>query len=408
MLYRQMGKTGEQVSILGYGCMRFPLREKRIDEERTARQVISAIEQGVNYFDTAYTYPKSEQVLGKILAGGYRDKVLIATKLPLVLVNSLKGMENIFHTSLQRLQTDHVDYYMIHALNSLAGWQRAKQLGVEGFLERAKQEGKLRHIGFSFHGDREQFAAIVDDYPWDFCQLQYNYLDEHYQAGKEGLDYAAAKGLGIIVMEPLRGGFLAGKLPAQVQQILAQAAENWTPAEWALRWIWNDPEVSVVLSGMNEEAHIAENIRMAGTASAQSLSADALQRIAMVKESIAGLLKIGCTGCGYCLPCPHGVNIPMCFSDFNNKHLLNDRKQQFGYLAYTCGIDGGKPSYASLCRNCGKCETQCPQHLPIRQHLREVAKDMQGWYFKPVVHLVQGIHQVRRMLKRGPRTLKGA
>ena len=289
----------------------------------------------------------------------------------------------------------------MHALNSLAGWQRAKQLGIETFLERAKQAGKLRYIGFSFHGDREQFNAIVDDYPWDFCQIQYNYLDEHYQAGKDGLNYAAAKGLGVLVMEPLRGGTLVGNMPAPVQEIWAQAEENWTPAEWALRWIWNHPEVTLLLSGMNEETHIEENIRVAGTALPNSLSADALQRVDSVKTTLAGMLKIGCTGCGYCMPCPHGVSIPLCFSNFNNKHLLHDGRQQLGYLAQTCGIDGGKPSYASLCRNCGNCETRCPQHLPIRRHLREVAKDMESWYFKPVVHLVQGTHGIRRVLKRG-------
>jgi len=401
MLYRPLGKTGDLISILGYGCMRFPQREKKIDEERAARQVISAIEQGVNYFDTAYTYGYSEEVLGKILAGGYRDKVLVATKMPLVLVNSLKSIDHIFHTSLQRLQTDHIDYYLMHALNSLAGWQRAKQLGIEGFLDQAKQAGKLRRLGFSFHGDLEQFKAIVDDYPWDFCLIQYNYLDEYYQAGKDGLEYAAAKGLGVLVMEPLRGGYLVGKMPASVQDLWAQAEEQWTPAEWALRWVWNHPEVAVVLSGMNDEAHIAENIRIAGTALPHSLSADALQRIAAVKAVIAGLQQINCTGCGYCLPCPAGVNIPFCFSSYNTRALFQEHGPAANYLAYTCGIDGGKPAYASLCRECGQCESRCPQHLPIRRHLQEVAHDLQGWYFKPVVNLVQGIHKIRRMLKRG-------
>jgi len=395
-----MGKTGDQVSVLGYGCMRFPQKDKKIDEERTARQVISAIEQGVNYFDTAHTYGKSEVVLGKILAGGYRDKVLLATKLPLILVNSLTGMENIFHTSLKRLQTDHIDYYLIHALNSMDGWQRAKELGIEGFLDRAKQEGKLQRIGFSYHGDSEQFKSIVDDYPWDFCQIQYNYLDEHYQAGKDGLMYAASKGLGVVIMEPLRGGYLVDKMPEEVQNIWKQAEENWRPAEWALRWIWNHPEVTTVLSGMNEESHIEENIRIAGTAYPQSLSTEALQRVASVKELITGMQKVSCTGCGYCMPCPYGVNIPMCFSSFNNKHLFHGRSQQLVYMVYTCGMDG-KPSYASLCQNCGKCETLCPQQLPIRKHLKEVVDEMQGWYFKPVVNIVKAIKWVRLKLNRG-------
>ena len=400
MLYRQLAKTGDPVSTLGYGCMRFPRKDKRIDEERTERQVISAIEQGVNYFDTAYTYAHSEEVLGQILAKGYRDRVLVATKLPLILINSQQGMERVFNTSLQRLQTDHIDYYLMHGLNSLAGWQRAKQLGVEAFLERAKRDGKIRHIGFSFHGEREQFNAIVDDYRWEFCQIQYNYLDEHFQAGKEGLQYAASKGLGVIVMEPLRGGSLVGNMPTAVEALWAQSAIARTPAEWALRWVWNHPEVTVVLSGMNEEAHIAENIRIAGETSAGSLSEDELGLIARVKTTIAGLLTIGCTGCGYCLPCPAGVDIPFCFSSLNTRHLFQTRRPPFEYLAFTCGLDGSAPSYASRCRHCGQCEEKCPQHLPIRQHLREVAGELQGWYFTPVVQMVQGIHKIRRILNR--------
>jgi len=383
--------------------MRFPLKEKRINEERTERQVISAIKHGVNYFDTAYTYGKSEAVLGNILAKGYRDRVLVATKLPLMLVNSVQGMERILEASLQRLQTDRIDYYLMHALNSLEGWQRAKRLGVEGFLQRAKAAGKVRRIGFSFHGARDQFNAIADDYPWDFCQIQYNYLDEHFQAGKEGLAHAAAKGLGVIVMEPLRGGALVGKMPPQVQALWAQAAVRRSPAEWALRWVWNHPEVSVVLSGMNEEAHIEENIRIAGDAAPNSLSKEDLQLISRVKAAIAGLLKIGCTGCGYCMPCPVGINIPFCFSQYNSKHLFRDRSAEFVYLAYTCGMDGGKPAYASLCRQCGNCEALCPQHLPIRQSLRQVAKNLQHWYFTPVVRLVQGMNKIRSMLGRPQR-----
>jgi predicted aldo/keto reductase-like oxidoreductase len=400
MLYRPMGKTGDQVSILGYGCMRFPLKDKRIDEERTERQVVGAIEQGVNYFDAAYSYRHIEAALGKILAQGYRDRVLIATKLPLMLINSAQGMERILATSLQRLQTDHIDYYLMHALNTLEGWHRARQLGVDGFLERAKAQGQVRHVGFSYHGDRDQFRAIVDDYPWDFCQIQYNYLDEHFQAGKEGLEYAASKGLGVVVMEPLRGGNLVGRMPAAIQQLWAQAPVQRTPAEWALRWVWNHPEVSTVLSGMNEEAHIEENLRIASEATADSLSAEDLRLIAEVGAKIAELQPVGCTGCGYCMPCPAGVNIPYCFSMYNTKHLFQERGAQFPYLAYTCGMDGGQPSYASLCRDCGVCETKCPQRLPIRRHLREVTEEMQTWYFLPLVRTLRGVYRLRKALRR--------
>lgn len=395
-----MGKTGDKVSILGYGCMRFPKKDGKIDEERAEKQVVSAIRQGVNYFDTAYMYPNNETVLGKILAKGYRDKVLIATKLPLPLVHSRKDMDALLDTQLKRLQTDHIDYYLMHSVMSREGWQRMHQLGIEDFLEKAKQAGKIRRIGFSYHGEREQFKAIVDDYPWDFCQIQYNYMDEHYQAGKEGLMYAASKGLGVVIMEPLRGGFLTGKMPEAIQDLWARAEVKRTPAEWALRWVWNHPQVSVVLSGMNEEAHVEENIRIAESAYPQSLSAGESELIDKVKASLGRMMKIGCTGCGYCMPCPAGVNIPMCFSAYNNRQLFGDRMFQMSYVGFTSGVDGGKPSYASLCRDCGKCEKHCPQSLPIRRHLKEVSRDMESFYFKPLVGLVRGYYKVRGLMKR--------
>jgi predicted aldo/keto reductase-like oxidoreductase len=400
LLYRQMGQTGDQISVLGYGCMRFPHKNGRIDEPRTAKQVISAIEQGVNYFDTAYVYPGSEATLGKILAQGYREKVLIATKLPLPLIHSRKDMETIFDTELKRLQTDHIDYYLMHCVVTWEGWQRLKRLGVEDFIAKQQQSGRIRHIGFSYHGNKDQFKAIVDDYPWDFCQIQYNYMDEHHQAGKEGLEYAASKGLGVVIMEPLRGGMLAGKLPPRIKDIWDNAGLKRTPAEWALRWIWNHPEVTVVLSGMNEESHIEENIRIAESARPQSLSDAELKVVDQVKEAFSGMMKVGCTGCGYCMPCPAGVNIPLCFASYNNKHLFHEAIYQIMYISQTTGVDGGQPSYASLCRNCGKCEQHCPQGLPIRRHLHEVARDMQRFYFKPVAGLVRGYYKVRGLMAR--------
>ncbi len=399
MLYRELGKTGEKTSVLGYGCMRFPRKDGRIDEERTEKQIISAIEQGVNYFDTAYIYPNSEAVLGKILAKGYRDKVMIATKLPLPLVHSRKDMDTILENQLKRLQTDHIDYYLMHSVMTLEGWQRLKQLGVEEFLEKAKQEGRIKRIGFSYHGEKDQFKRIVDDYPWDFCQIQYNYMDENYQAGKEGLAYAASKDLGIVIMEPLRGGFLVGKMPREIQNLWDSAKVKRTPAEWALRWIWNHPEVSVVLSGMNEEAHIAENVRIANSAHPHSLSADDLKLVSHVKATFQRMMKVGCTGCGYCMPCPAGVNIPRCFESYNDKHLFGDPYVFAKYIGFTSGYDGRKPSHASLCRDCGKCEKHCPQSLPIRQHLRAVSRDLEGFYFKPLVRMIRGYYKVRGIIK---------
>jgi predicted aldo/keto reductase-like oxidoreductase len=309
-------------------------------------------------------------------------------------------METTFDTELKRLQTEYIDYYLMHSLITWEGWQRLKALGVEDFLARKLQSGQIRRIGFSYHGEKEQFKKVIDDYPWDFCQIQYNYMDEHHQAGKEGLEYAASKGLGVVIMEPLRGGTLAGKLPPRIKDIWDSAGLNRTPAEWALRWIWNHPEVTVVLSGMNEEAHIEENIRIAEDARPKSLSGAELKVVDQVKEALSGMMKVGCTGCGYCMPCPAGVNIPLCFAGYNNKHLFNEAIYQIMYLTQTTGTDGGKPSYASLCRNCGQCEQHCPQGLPIRRRLQEVARDMQRFYFKPVASLVRGYYKFRRLMAR--------
>lgn len=384
--------------------MRFPKVNRKIDEQRTSRQVISAIEQGVNYFDTAYMYPNSETVLGKILAGGYRDRVMIATKLPPFFVHSIKDMNAILDTQLKRLQTDMIDYYLLHSLNGMDGWERLKQLGVEEFLEKAREAGKIRRAGFSYHGDKHDFKRIVDDYPWEFCMIQYNYMDENTQAGKEGLEYAAAKGLGVSVMEPLRGGLLAGKMPSRVRQLFDQGETKRTPAEWALRWVWNHPEVSVLLSGMNEEEQIAENIRVAGDAYPNSLTPAEHQIIGEARDVLCEKIKVGCTGCGYCMPCLAGVNIPMCFSYYNDKYIYDQKSQQRFYLLMNGGIDGGAPSYASLCSDCGKCERECPQHLPIRKHLRDVANDMERFYFKPAVKLIGGYYSVRKRLGRGNKT----
>lgn len=401
MLYRQMGKTGDKVSILGYGCMRFPKKDKKIDEKRTEKQIISAIEQGVNYFDTAYVYPNSESLLGRILVrSGCRDKIMIATKMPPIMVHSIKDMDAILETQLKRLQMDHIDYYLMHAITSLEGWERLKKLGVETFIQKAKQSGKINRIGFSYHGDKQQFKDIVDDYPWEFCQIQYNYMDEYTQAGKEGLAYAASKGLGVSVMEPLRGGLLAGKMPPQIQAVFQQTKKNSTPAEWALRWIWNHPDVSVVLSGMNEESQIDENIRIANNAYPQSLSTSELKCVSDARELLSLKLKVGCTGCGYCMPCPAGVNIPMCFGYYNEKYIHSAKSSQRLYMGMLTGMDGGSPSYASLCKDCGKCEKYCPQSLPIRNHLKEVAKDMESFSFKPVVRLVRGYYTVRKLFKK--------
>ena len=391
MLYREMGKTGDKVSVLGFGCMRFQEINGRIDVQRTERQLLQAIDSGVNYFDTAYVYHggKSESFLGEVFSKGIRNKVKIATKLPTYMVQSKRGMEEVLETQLERLKTDRIEYYLLHMLTDFASWKKMKSLGILDFLQKAKRDGKIIHTGFSFHGDRENFKLIVDDYDWDMCQIQYNYLDEYYQAGIEGLKYAASKGLGVVAMEPLRGGRLVGRIPAEVETIWSRAEIQRTPAEWAFRWVWNHPEVTMLLSGMNEETHICENIQTAGEAYPNSLPKEELAVVDRVKEVYQKLLKIGCTGCRYCMPCPSGVDIPNCLGIYNDKHLFHTKRTKMHYFLMTSGLVGGVPAYASLCTGCGKCEKVCPQHLEIRRHLKDVVRTMQYPAMKQLIWLVQ-------------------
>ena len=267
MLYRRMPKNGDMLSILGFGCMRLPMKEGRIDEARAIAQIRHAIDSGVNYVDTAWPYHggMSEPLLGKALAGGYREKVKVATKLPSWLIKTPADMDRYLSAQLEKLGTDRIDYYLVHSLNGPA-WDALETLGVTAFLDRAKADGRIVNAGFSFHGLSEDFIRIVDAYPWDFCQIQYNFLDREYQAGLKGLTYAASKNLGVIVMEPLRGGNLGAAPPPEIQEIWDTAETKRSPVSWALTWVWNHPEVTVVLSGMNEEAHIDENLAAAENA----------------------------------------------------------------------------------------------------------------------------------------------
>lgn len=408
MQYREMGKTGDKVSVLGFGCMRFPRAGGRIDEKKAEYLVHSAIDQGVNYVDTAYLYFGNEAAVGNILSKeGYRDKVLLATKLPPVQITAQRDMEKILNTELERLKTDRIDYYLMHNLMSFDAWERLKQMGVLEFLEKAKAAGKIRRVAFSSHGTREHFKRLVDDYPWDMAQIQYNYFDENNQAGKEGLLYAASKGLGVVVMEPLRGGYLVNKLPDEVKDIFGRASVKRTPAEWGLRWVWNHPEVSLLLSGMNSEEQLSENLRIAGDLNIagetnvsgdltpSALTEQELDMFREVQETIAGKVKVPCTGCAYCMPCPAGVDIPGCFSIYNDKFIHKGLNRETSYIIRTSGFDGGVKSYASLCKDCGACEKKCPQALPIRKHLSEVSKEFERFYFKPAVGMLQGYMKLR-------------
>jgi predicted aldo/keto reductase-like oxidoreductase len=375
MLYRKVEKTGDKLSILGFGCMRLAGGETHIDEERATRQIHYAIDSGVNYIDTAYPYHRgtSEPFLGRALGDGYRQRVKLATKLPPWLTNSADDMERILNSQLERLRTPQLDYYLLHSLNTHI-WEKMKGLGVLAFLDRAREDGRIIYTGFSFHGDGEVFKEIVDTYDWDVCQIQYNFMDENIQAGTEGLEYAASKGLGVIIMEPLRGGNLTGRIPREVQAIWDRAQVKRTPAEWALRWVWNRPEVTIVLSGMNEEEHIEENLRIADEAYSASLTEEELSLVGEVESTYRRLMKIRCTGCGYCMPCPEGVDIPGCFDIYNSRHLFGDERADMSYLVRHSGISG-KPSYASLCTQCGNCEELCPQGLAIPELLKDVAEE---------------------------------
>jgi predicted aldo/keto reductase-like oxidoreductase len=381
MLYRKAPGTGNELSILGFGCMRLAQKDGRIDEERATRQIRRAIDGGVNYIDTAWPYHggESEPFTGRALAGGYRERVKLATKLPSWLVKSRADMDRFLDAQLRKLATSKIDYYLVHSLNG-ATWDRMAALGVAEFLDRAKSDGRIGNAGFSFHGLGGDFHRIVDAYPWKFCQLQYNYLDEETQAGSAGLKYAASQGLGVMVMEPLRGGVLAASpQPPAIEALWREAEPRRTPAEWALRWVWNHPEVTVALSGMNDEAQVEENLGIAGDARPASLTAAELDLVGRVTRKYREIMKVACTGCGYCQPCPSGVDIPGAF-DVLNAYYTFGRTQEAGFLyaLRAGGVLSGQPGYASLCSRCLDCLEKCPQGLEIPDLLEQVAAQFEG------------------------------
>jgi predicted aldo/keto reductase-like oxidoreductase len=396
MLYRKVEKTGDRLSILGFGCMRLPQKRGqpgsgRIDEERARSQLLHAIDRGVNYIDTGMPYHAggSEPFLGRALSHGYREKVRLATKLPPWSVKSRSDMDRLLRAQMSHLKTDRIDYYLLHGLERRS-WEKMKNLRVLEFLDSAKAHGRIVNAGFSFHDDVTVFKEIVDAYDWIFCQIQYNYLDQRNQAGTEGLRYASERGLAVMVMEPLRGGNLARPAPSKIQALWDRAETRRSPVEWALRWVWNHPEVTVVLSGMNEEAHIQENLKIADEAYPDLLTKEELRLVDRVEKTYRALTKAGCTGCRYCMPCPSGVDIPLCFELYNRKHLFNDGKWAgIVYLTRLAGGERDAPSMASQCEHCGRCERACPQHLPVQALLKEVAEDFEGPLLKPMVWATQ-------------------
>jgi len=374
--------------------MRLAQKDGRIDEERAARQIRRAIDGGVNYIDTAWPYHggESEPFTGRALSGGYRERVKLATKLPAWLVKNRADMDRFLDAQLKKLATSRIDYYLVHSLTGNT-WDRVAALGVAEFLDQAKSDGRIGNAGFSFHGLREDFPRIVDAYPWQFCQIQYNYFDEQWQAGTEGLKYAASKGLGVIVMEPLRGGMLAASpQPPAIEALWREAERRRTPAEWALRWVWNHPEVTVALSGMNDEAQVEENIAIAADALPGSLTTAELELIGRVTLKYREIMKVACTGCGYCQPCPSGVDIPGAFDAFNAFHTFGKTQEAgFLYALRAGGVLSGQPSYASLCSRCLDCLEKCPQGLEIPDLLEQVVAQFEGEGLKEREAMIRGL-----------------
>ena len=376
MQYR-LDKYGNKLSVLGFGCMRFQRKQGRIDMALAEQQLLQAFHGGVNYYDTAYIYPGSEAAIGEIFEkNGIREKLYIATKLPHYLIKNVETAEKIFQEELKRLRTDYVDYYLMHMLTDTNSWSRMEQMGIRAWLEEKKRSGAIRQIGFSYHGNSQEFCRLVDAYDWDFCQIQYNYMDEHSQAGRRGLQHAHEKGLPVIIMEPLRGGKLVSQLPAEAKKRMDAHEKGYTPAQWAFRWLWDQPEVTVVLSGMNTGEMVADNLRTASETRIGELGEPEQQMLREVVSAINAKMKVGCTGCGYCMPCPRGVDIPGTFAAYNRRyqegwfwalreHFMNTAMRKSSSAAYNCV-------------GCGKCEKHCPQGIEIRRHLKDASKKLEG------------------------------
>lgn len=371
MLYRTFNKTGEDVSLLGMGTMRLPLAEDgSIDEAEAIKMIRHSIDQGINYVDTAYMYHKgkSEELVGKALKDGYREKVLLADKMPVWLAKDEEKMKEIFDTQFERLDVDCIDMYLVHSVDGPI-WRRAQKFNLMDFLYEKQAEGKIKHIGFSFHGDLDLFKEIIDMYDWDFCQIQLNYMDKEFQAGVEGLKYAAAKGIPVIIMEPLKGGKLTDKLPASVKELWDNAPVKRTPAEWGLRWVANHPEVLCILSGMSSGEQLEENLRIMSEAEPDSLTEEELAIIDKASDEYNKLIQYSCTECRYCMPCPMKIDIPDNISYYNEWFLYEGNpKVKADFFTFT--IEGRR---ASACVSCKACEEKCPQHLPIAEIMAKTA-----------------------------------
>lgn len=391
MNYRN--NNGEQdLSILGFGCMRFPKKGTSFDMEEVEREIMYAIENGINYFDTAYVYSGSEEALGTVLAkNNCREKVKIATKLPHYLVKKEDDLEKYFSEQLRRLKTDYVDYYLMHMLPDINVWNKLIGLGVVEWLKEKKARGQIKHVGFSYHGNTIAFLELLDAYDWEFCQIQYNYMDENSQAGRKGLVAAAQKGIPVVIMEPLRGGVLVNHLPKKVEEVFAKAPQKRSAAEWALRWLWNQKEVSVVLSGMNSMAMVEENIKIASTVEIDEMTQENMEMFEQVKDAFNEKTKVNCTACSYCMPCPFGVDIPGSFRCYNVSYTDGYWKGFMEYLM--CTTLRSKRSAASLCKECGACEKRCPQSIPIRAEIKKVKRRFENPIYKLASVFIKRIYK---------------
>jgi predicted aldo/keto reductase-like oxidoreductase len=369
--------------------MRFPRSLGVIDMKKTFAMIAEAVGRGVNYFDTAWIYPGSEEALGSALAEyGLRDKVYIASKLPIIICKGHEDFDKYLSQSLKRLKTDRIDYYLMHMLTDTGSWEKLTGWGITDWIAEKKRSGEIRRIGFSYHGNRDDFLAILASYDWDFCQIQYNYSDENYQAGRTGLKAAAEKGIPVIIMEPLLGGRLTAGLPKAAREAFGRAGVSRTPAGWGLAWLWNQSEVTVVLSGMSRLEQLDENIRLAGNARAESLSAAELAVFDEVKGIFNAYCKVGCTGCGYCMPCPRNINIPGCFAAYNTSFafsLIEGLKQ---YVT-SAGAATSTPHTASLCVKCRKCEGHCPQNIRVSAELDNVKKRLEPFWVRAILAIAR-------------------
>ena len=380
MNYRK-DRYGNEISILGYGCMRFTQSGGKINMEKAEAEVMEAYRAGVNYYDTAYVYPGSEAALGEILAkNGIRDKVSIATKLPHYLIKNGGSMEKYFAEQLSRLKTDYIDYYLMHMLTDVKTWDRLKTLGILEWPAEKKASGAIKQIGFSYHGNADMFCRLIDVYDWDFCQIQYNYMDENTQAGRKGLLYANQKGIPVIIMEPLRGGKLVSRLPEKAVEIFSDYPIKQTPAQWAFKWLWSQPEVTCVLSGMNSLEMVRDNVATASNVKIGEVGEREEAMLKQVVQAINAKMKVGCTGCGYCMPCPQNVDIPAAFSAYNHKYSEGSFSALQEY--FMCTALRKDYSGASNCIECGKCEMHCPQHIEIRKELKNAKRHLETPVYK--------------------------